>query len=103
MPDVSKDLGSALVVEASFYLYVPFGTPPGNLSNPDTDPTVTIFDDSDVPVIPAQTMLNSGVGQWFYNLQTLATWRPGRYTAEIKGTFNTFAEVQTKRYSFILN
>lgn len=100
MSIVCKDLGSTITVEATFQTYTPFGA--YALDDPDSDPLITVIDDSGVERISGVAMVNNAVGQWYFQLETNIDWRPGRYDVEIVATFTSLDERKVVRDEIIL-
>ena len=99
---LTKERGAAVTIEATFLLHSPFNDT-DTKGDPDNTPQVKVEDQNGVEVLALTNMQKNSVGEWYYNLQTLAAWRPGIYKITVTGTFSSLADNYVYRYNFVLN
>ncbi len=101
MSTLCKDLGSTVMAWSEFQELTPFGD--YALADPDSDPEISVRDDSDQEVLAPTAMTNSAVGKWYYRIVTSLTWRPGRYDVIITAVLGGSPEREVVRNQLILD
>lgn len=98
--DGKWDRGSAILIEVEFKRQAPFGSL--TLFDPSGTPTITVTDEAGTVVVTAQDLVNSAVGQWYYNVQSTESWIEGNYRIKIDSTDSTNSDVTIEPRGFEL-
>lgn len=100
---VTKDRGSAILIQVEFKRNPPFGSPE-YFDPTDPAPTIVILDPQNVEKVAetAMTKKEGEVGKFFYICQTLENWLTGEYKAKCKGGDGTYTDVTIEEKAFKL-
>ncbi|WKZ32914.1 MAG: hypothetical protein QY316_00475 [Thermodesulfobacteriota bacterium] len=99
---VTKDRGSAILIQVEFKRNTPFGAI--EYFDPPTLPTIAILDPQNVEKVAETTMTKKDgqVGKYYYICQTAENWLTGEYKAKCKGGDGTYTDVTTEEKAFKL-
>ena len=89
--------GSVVLIEAEALKTNPFGNEV--LFDPDTSITVAITDSGDTERLAATTMTKNTTGEYFYNVQTAASWALGICTVTVLITDSGDTDPQTSTFT----
>ena len=94
------DRGSTVTIEIEFKKRTPFGTT-WDYFDP-TSPKVTVYNPGGEAVATDAVPTKSAVGKYYYIVQTLVAWMPGKYSTKVTGTDGAYSEVDASPEVFEL-
>lgn len=100
---VTKDRGSAILIQVEFKRNTPFGS--AEYFDPTAPaPTIVILDPKNEEKVTetAMTKKDGQVGKYFYICQTAENWLTGEYKAKCKGGDGTYTDITIEEKAFKL-
>jgi len=77
------DAGSNITIEVEFRKHTPFVGEA--LFNP-TSASIQVTDPDGTVVLPAVSLVNNAIGQYYFNVQTVSTWIAGIYIVQVSSS-----------------